>query len=182
MPFSLYRSLHWFDLSTDTCQGDSGGPLMMFSSSDRWVLVGLTSYGVGCAQADYSGVYTRVAPFTDWIRSYVNDTNVVLASASTRPCLSAMLFFVMWIFLAQWTQCLFDLYLNKRRESNRGLVPVFSSSWLRAIAWWATCASCTQWCSSPSLSVDPFLPLSSLPSCVRSFFLFQTHVHQWCCR
>jgi secreted trypsin-like serine protease len=43
------------------CNGDSGGPLMMFTSSNQWMLVGLTSYGVGCAEAAYSAVYTRVA-------------------------------------------------------------------------------------------------------------------------
>lgn len=73
----------------------------MFSSSNRWVLVGLTSGGYGCALPDFSGVYTRVAPFTDWIRSYVNDTSVVLTSASTRPCFSAVLVFFIWIFLPQ---------------------------------------------------------------------------------
>jgi len=51
----------------DTCQGDSGGPLMLFNSSNQWILIGLTSNGIGCAEANYSGVYTRVAAFQDWI-------------------------------------------------------------------------------------------------------------------
>ncbi|CAF4002344.1 unnamed protein product [Rotaria sp. Silwood2] len=51
----------------DTCQGDSGGPLMMFNASNQWVLVGLTSSGIGCARAEYSGMYTRVAAYQDWI-------------------------------------------------------------------------------------------------------------------
>ena len=58
----------------DTCQGDSGGPLMMFSSSHQWVLVGLTSNGIGCAEANYSGVYTRVAAFQDWIATTMSGT------------------------------------------------------------------------------------------------------------
>ena len=52
---------------TDTCQGDSGGPLMMFISSNQWILVGITSGGIGCARATSSGLYTRVASFQDWI-------------------------------------------------------------------------------------------------------------------
>ena len=58
--------------SVDTCQGDSGGPLTMFNSNNQWILVGLTSYGRGCAQPNYSGVYTRVAAFEDWIKSTMN--------------------------------------------------------------------------------------------------------------
>ncbi|CAF1143889.1 unnamed protein product, partial [Adineta steineri] len=54
----------------DTCQGDSGGPLMMFSSSSQWVLVGLTSNGLGCAEAAYSGIYTRVATITYQTTTY----------------------------------------------------------------------------------------------------------------
>ena len=51
----------------DTCQGDSGGPIMMYTTSQQWVLVGVTSYGIGCARADYAGVYTRVAAYQSWI-------------------------------------------------------------------------------------------------------------------
>ncbi len=57
---------------TDTCQGDSGGPLMMFTSSNQWVLVGLTSFGDGCARPAYSGVYTRVAAYENWIKFNTN--------------------------------------------------------------------------------------------------------------
>jgi len=56
----------------DACQGDSGGPLMMFTPMNQWVLVGLTSFGEGCARKSYSGVYTRVAAFKDWISRNTN--------------------------------------------------------------------------------------------------------------
>ena len=58
----------------DTCQGDSGGPLMMFGPTNQWILVGVVSYGIGCARANYSGVNTRVAAYEDWIKSYTNSS------------------------------------------------------------------------------------------------------------
>ena len=48
----------------DACQGDSGGPLVVGG-----LLVGIVSWGIGCAEADYPGVYSNVAP----LRSFVTE-------------------------------------------------------------------------------------------------------------
>ncbi|KAG7478642.1 transmembrane protease serine 13-like [Solea senegalensis] len=52
----------------DSCQGDSGGPLVCQTDS-RWYLVGITSWGIGCGQANYPGVYTNVRSVLPWVYS-----------------------------------------------------------------------------------------------------------------
>ena len=53
---------------TDTCQGDSGGPLVRLDDvKQEHTLVGITSWGVGCARANYPGVYASVAYARDYI-------------------------------------------------------------------------------------------------------------------
>jgi trypsin len=50
----------------DSCQGDSGGPIMSPAGEDQ-VLVGVVSWGYGCAEAGNPGVYGEVADFNDAI-------------------------------------------------------------------------------------------------------------------
>jgi hypothetical protein len=47
---------------------------MVFTAEKRWELVGITSYGFGCAKYR-SGVYTRIPPFLTFIHRILNNTS-----------------------------------------------------------------------------------------------------------
>ena len=86
----------------DACYGDSGGPLLLTptddSNDDR--LVGIVSWGRGCANEDYPGVYTRISYFYDWIVGtmcvlnaskvppYVNCAEIMGLTPSESPVMS----------------------------------------------------------------------------------------------
>ena len=52
----------------DSCQGDSGGPVVVRNvDNTEWLLIGITSWGNGCANAGYPGVYTKLSYYVNWI-------------------------------------------------------------------------------------------------------------------
>lgn len=54
------------DGGKDACQGDSGGPVAVDFGTGS-TLVGVVSWGHGCAQRLKFGVYARVAEIADWV-------------------------------------------------------------------------------------------------------------------
>jgi len=56
----------------DSCQGDSGGPIFYEKPNGRgYKQVGIVSWGRGCAQRRYPGVYSRISGQYTWMRSQI---------------------------------------------------------------------------------------------------------------
>lgn len=51
-----------------TCSGDSGGPLLAYEG-DKAVVVGISSFGVGCGDFEFPDGYARMSTYVDWVRA-----------------------------------------------------------------------------------------------------------------
>ncbi|XP_014270367.1 trypsin-1 isoform X1 [Halyomorpha halys] len=58
----------------DSCQGDSGGPLLVNSEGEKYQIVGIVSWGVGCGRPGYPGVYTRVTSYLNWVKRNMRES------------------------------------------------------------------------------------------------------------
>ncbi|XP_014467233.1 PREDICTED: trypsin-1-like [Dinoponera quadriceps] len=58
---------------TDACQGDSGGPLLYGRLDGKYEMIGVVSWGIGCAKRGIPGVYVKITDYLNWIRRNSRD-------------------------------------------------------------------------------------------------------------
>ena len=73
----------------DACQGDSGGPLVASDPTKYGAmsLIGVVSWGYGCAGVDALGIYAEVSHFTNWLNQQMPDLSTCppYAGGATLP-------------------------------------------------------------------------------------------------
>jgi secreted trypsin-like serine protease len=87
----------------DSCWGDSGGLLVVRNAKGEYRLqTGIVSWGIGCAEPDYYGVYTRAAVFKDWLQATMTNLPAgetqLSCARSSDPC----------AFASDKTKCIAD--------------------------------------------------------------------------
>lgn len=66
-------SLTYVAVSIVACQGDSGGPIVAFDSVTKIpTLLGIVSWGEGCAEPNYPGVYSKILAARTWIQEHTH--------------------------------------------------------------------------------------------------------------
>ena len=82
----------------DACQGDSGGPLVAADPDKNYAmsLIGVVSWGFGCAGEDALGIYAEVSHFTSWLKKQMRDLETCpppdeppVAGSTSRPPVTA---------------------------------------------------------------------------------------------
>ncbi|CAM9866193.1 unnamed protein product [Rangifer tarandus platyrhynchus] len=66
----------YHEKSGGPCKGDTGGPLVC-QFNDKWIQIGIVSWGVHCALEEVSVIYTDVRFYKDWVYRTMNQASIL---------------------------------------------------------------------------------------------------------
>lgn len=72
-----FQSIHSF---TFFFYSDSGGPLVTTKQNNKPILIGTVSWGFGCADPHYPGVYSRCSSYFSWLQENICDLSTSVDS------------------------------------------------------------------------------------------------------
>uniref|UniRef100_A0A8B9XCI5 Peptidase S1 domain-containing protein n=1 Tax=Bos mutus grunniens TaxID=30521 RepID=A0A8B9XCI5_BOSMU len=78
----------YLEKSGGPCKGDAGGPLVC-QFNDRWIQMGIVSWGIHCALKEVPAVYTDVRFYKDWVYGTMNQASILDSGG----------FFIPWVCL-----------------------------------------------------------------------------------
>ncbi|XP_064472217.1 trypsin alpha-3-like isoform X2 [Ornithodoros turicata] len=70
--YNVSTMLCAYKATYDACQGDSGGGILV-PFTNRFYIVGIISFGVGCGDVRYPGAYSNVQAFRNWLTTKVHE-------------------------------------------------------------------------------------------------------------
>ena len=112
--WQLDINIYWNNNIVLVLQGDSGGPLVCSSLGEfgivKWYLVGTTSFGAGCGEPEYPGVYTRMSKYVTWLHRkmtwkwvihtrYKNSFSLIISERQKSNYSSLKIVFQLFLFL-----------------------------------------------------------------------------------
>ncbi|XP_017107471.2 trypsin I-P1-like [Drosophila bipectinata] len=83
---------------SDSCEGDSGGPLICDGR-----VYGIVSFGTGCGEPNYPGIYTDVYFFLKWIMNNLSPPNTVPIPVLIPELVLLIAMVNQWILGSQYT-------------------------------------------------------------------------------
>ncbi|KAL2751135.1 transmembrane protease serine 9-like [Vespula maculifrons] len=63
----------YLDGKRDACFGDSGGPLHVKGSYGHLEIIGIISWGRGCARPNFPGIYTKLNNYMGWLKDHLGN-------------------------------------------------------------------------------------------------------------